>query len=51
MVRRYGPVLEGMYTAIEERQKERQAAIRQQATTGSVSDKVKQVRARRATKP
>ena len=45
MVRRYGPVLEGIYTAIEERQKERQAAIRQQAAAGSVTDKVKQVRA------
>ena len=41
---RYGPVLEGIYTSIEERQKERQAAIRQQAAAGgSVADKVKQV--------
>ena len=42
---RYAPTLEDMYTQMEQRQKERQSAMRDAAAQGSISDKVKQVRA------
>ena len=44
--RRYGPVLEEMYTQMEQRQRERQSAMRDAAAQGTVLDKVKQVTAR-----
>ena len=40
---RYAPTLEDMYTQMEQRQKERQSAMRDAAAQGSISDKVKQV--------
>ena len=43
MPSRYGPVLEGMYTQMEQRQRERQSAMRDAAAQGTVLDKVKQV--------
>ena len=42
---RYAPTLEDIYTQMEQRQKERQNAMRDAAAQGSISDKVKQVRA------
>jgi hypothetical protein len=45
---RYGPVLEEMYTQMEQRQKERQNLMRDAAAQGSVLDKVKQVGGPRA---
>jgi len=41
---RYAPTFEDMYTQMEARQKERQNQMRDQASQGSVLDKVKQVR-------
>jgi len=41
---RYAPTFEDMYTQMEARQKERQNQMRDQASQGSVLDRVKQVR-------
>ena len=41
---RYAPTFEDMYTQMEARQRERQNQMRDQASQGSVLDKVKQVR-------
>ena len=40
---RYAPTLEEMYTQMEQRQKERQNAMRDAASQGSIADKVQQV--------